>query len=48
MKPTTPVTIIRGLCEVLGINLEEFTTKQLIEQCPRQPCEVRKQVAQGN
>ena len=32
MKPTTPVVILRGLSDVLDIDLAQFTTKKLVEQ----------------
>ncbi|CBY20203.1 unnamed protein product [Oikopleura dioica] len=47
LNKQNPVTIIRGLSQVLGMNLSLFTTKWLVDQVPKHPCEVRKQFAQA-
>ena len=43
----TPVVIIRGICNALGLDLKQFTTRALVEKQPKHGCEVRTQVAQG-
>lgn len=43
----TPVVIIRGICNALGLDLKQFTTRTLVEKQPKHGCEVRTQIAQG-
>jgi len=42
----TPVVIIRGICNALGLDLKQFTTRTLVEKQPKHGCEVRTQIAQ--
>merc|ERR1712098_580713 len=38
-----PVTVIKGLCKALKLDLSLFTTRRLVEQNPDHPVEIRHQ-----
>uniref|UniRef100_A0AAJ7X7R5 [histone H3]-trimethyl-L-lysine(27) demethylase n=1 Tax=Petromyzon marinus TaxID=7757 RepID=A0AAJ7X7R5_PETMA len=45
-NPANPVTIVRGMAGVLGIDLGVFSTKSLVRVAPEQEVEVRSQALQ--
>ncbi|XP_065055589.1 lysine-specific demethylase 6A-like isoform X2 [Rhopilema esculentum] len=47
MDPNNPVTVIRGICEALKIDLSLFTTKRLVDDHPDFTVEIRHQRQQA-
>jgi len=47
MDPKNPVTVIRGICDALKIDLSLFTTKKLVEHQPDFTVEIRHQRQQA-
>ena len=45
-NPNTPVCMIRGLCPLLNLNLQLFSSKSIVKTCPDHEMEVREQVGQ--
>ena len=43
-----PITMVRGLAKVCGIDLGLYTTKTLVEMHPNHPVEIRSQLEQSS
>ena len=44
-NPNTPVCMIRGLCPIVNLDLELFSSKSIVKSCPDHEMEVREQVS---